>query len=435
MILKMLLKMRQNIWVIPSIYSVVSVILAFITIYIDSSVDVERNSLITKLLFTEIDLAQTILVSIAPSLLTMTTFTFSIIMVVLTTYSSQYSPRTLPTFMTDRITMRILVFFMGSFIYSVITLLFMKNSISEPYVVSATICIMLAIICLAFFAFFIHHVGTFIQVSKLVERLTSEGLEVLDELDEMESHKRMRIEDYTFAQSHCNGNTIITNKHGYLQLIDHEGLTECAEKNQLKIDILCQTGDFLTQDQPVMMVFSDKEVINDELKEYLLSYMTFGRERSVFQDIGFSTQKLVEIALRAISPGINDPNTANQCILNIGRVLAKAGEKKDGYMVFFDSENEPRLTVPKHAFKEVVYHTFYQIRHYGKEDISVILTIYDALTITARYALAENKKIVWDFEKYVEQGIQKEVLQQLDLEYIAKRKHELAKLTGNAHKK
>ncbi|WP_130292850.1 DUF2254 family protein [Fictibacillus sp. BK138] len=212
MILKLLLKIRHNIWIIPSIYSVISIILALIVIYIDSTIDVKRDSLIMNLLFTEVDLARTILVSIAPSLLTMTTFTFSIIMVVLTTYSSQYSPRTLPTFMTDRITMRILAFFMGSFIYSVITLLFMKRSISEPYVVSATICILLAIVCLAFFAFFIHHVGTFIQVSKLVERLTNEGLEVLDDLSKMEKQKRMRIEDLHFL-IHITMVSLLHQKH------------------------------------------------------------------------------------------------------------------------------------------------------------------------------------------------------------------------------
>jgi uncharacterized membrane protein len=431
MILKLLLKIRQNIWIIPSIYSVISIILALFVIYIDSTIDVKRESLLMNLLFTEVDLARTILVSIAPSLLTMTTFTFSIIMVVLTTYSSQYSPRTLPTFMTDRITMRILAFFMGSFIYSVITLLFMKKSISEPYVISATVCILLAIVCLAFFAFFIHHVGTFIQVSKLVERLTSEGLEVLDNLSKMEKQKRMRIEDFTFSNTHCEGVIIPSKTYGYLELIDHEGLMECAEEKQLKIDILCQTGDFLTHGQPVMMVFSDKREISDKLKDYLASYLIFGRERSILQDIGFSTQKLVEIALRAISPGINDPNTANQCILHIGRVLAKAGEKKDGYIVYFDSDNEPRLTVPKHTFKDVIYHTFYQIRHYGKEDISVILSIYQALLISARHASPENKKVIWDFEKYIDQGIHKEILQQLDLELLALKKQELAELTGN----
>ncbi|WP_278043748.1 DUF2254 family protein [Fictibacillus sp. BK138] len=209
-------------------------------------------------------------------------------------------------------------------------------------------------------------------------------------------------------------------------------MTECAKEKQLKIDILCQTGDFLTHDQPVMMVFSDKIAINDKLKDYLVSYLTFGRDRSVFQDIGFSTQKLVEIALRAISPGINDPNTANQCILNIGRVLAKAGEKKDGYIVFFDTENEPRVTVPKHTFKDVIYHTFYQIRHYGKEDISVNLSIYQALLIAVKHASPENHKVIWDFEKYIDQGIHKEVMQQLDLEQLALKKRELAELTGNA---
>src|SRR5574342_638842 len=145
---KIVLRIRESIWLLPGIYSIFAFLLALLVIYIDHNELAE--GIVPSFLMTSIDLAQTILGSISAALLTMTTITFSTIMVVLTTYSSQFSPRTLNNFVEDPVTMRVLGIFMGGFVYSTLSLLFMSESWYENNVISATVGVLLAFICLAF---------------------------------------------------------------------------------------------------------------------------------------------------------------------------------------------------------------------------------------------------------------------------------------------
>ncbi|MGA9227664.1 MAG: DUF2254 family protein, partial [Mesobacillus sp.] len=170
MVRKIVLRIRESIWLLPGIYSIFAFLLALLVIYIDHNELAE--GIVPSFLMTSIDLAQTILGSISAALLTMTTITFSTIMVVLTTYSSQFSPRTLNNFVEDPVTMRVLGIFMGGFVYSTLSLLFMSESWYKNDVISATVGVFLAFICLAFFAYFIHNVATSIQVSKLIREIT-----------------------------------------------------------------------------------------------------------------------------------------------------------------------------------------------------------------------------------------------------------------------
>lgn len=178
MLKRLLLKMRESIWFVPSVYSVMASILALVTVLMDTRFNKQVIDYITPYMRTSVDLAQTILGTISGALLTMTTITFSTIMVVLTMYSSQFSPRSLQNFLNAPATQRVLGIFMGGFVYSILSLLFMrKNSVSHE-VISASVSVILAVICLAFFAYFIHKVGRSVQVSRLIRDITEEVLKL-----------------------------------------------------------------------------------------------------------------------------------------------------------------------------------------------------------------------------------------------------------------
>ncbi|UII58338.1 DUF2254 domain-containing protein (plasmid) [Cytobacillus spongiae] len=409
---RFLMKMRKGIWVVPALYSMSSLILAIMTVSLDTYWIHKIEPFIPVMMLTSIDLAQTVLSAIASSLLTMTTFTFSTVMVVLTTYSSQFSPRTLQNFVKDKTTMRGLGIFLGGFIYSIISLLFMRQSLEEHLVSSAFVGVLYAIVCLAFFAYFIHHIATSIQISRLIERLEQEALKVIDYYSSLQQNQEVKA--FTMIPAHDgNGTNIPSHKSGFIQFIDLSGLVLFCSENDSVIEIQTKVGEFVKEGDILFTIYGN-EISEEEYR----SYIYIGRERMGEYDLAYSLQKIVEIALRAVSPGINDPNTARDSIKYLGLLLSETHDIKDGIVTLKDKDRYPRVSVTIFSFNHILYKTFYQLVHYGKEDISVILAIMDALIMVYREVDTDRKHIVYDFHKYVLHGMDKDQMQEWDLYYI-----------------
>ncbi|MGM0873337.1 MAG: DUF2254 family protein [Bacillota bacterium] len=199
---QLIIRVRTSFWYLPTVYGVIAFILAIFSMLLDRYLARQSfYSLIPEVFLSDIDLAQTILSSLSTSLLTMTTITFSSILVVLTTYLSQFSPRTLQNFITDHHTQRVLGIFIGGFIYTIILLLLVrKNDISTLFIVP-TFAIFISIICLGMFVFFIHHVTTWIKVSNLIFHITTKTISAIHNqfVDEKDFHVKPPWENWEFG--------------------------------------------------------------------------------------------------------------------------------------------------------------------------------------------------------------------------------------------
>lgn len=412
---RFLMKLRKGIWVVPAIYSAASLALAILTVSLDTYWIHKVEPFLPEMMLTSIDLAQTVLSAIASSLLTMTTFTFSTVMVVLTTYSSQFSPRTLQNFVKDKTTMRGLGIFLGGFIYSIISLLFMRQSLEEHLVSSAFVGVIYAIVCLAFFAYFIHHIATSIQISRLIERLEQEALKVIDYYCTIQEDQEVKPFK-TIPHHYEKVLDIPSPKSGFIQYIDFSELVKLASEKNTLIDFEKKVGEFVKKGDILYRIHGKVSNVED-----YHSYIYFGRERMGEYDLAYSLQKIVEIALRAISPGINDPNTARDSIKYLGLIISETQRVKDGIVTMYDENRHPRVLVTVFSFNHILYKTFYQLVHYGKEDISVILSIMDALIMVYREVSMDRKHIVYDFHKYVLHGMDMNQMQEWDLYYLTEK--------------
>lgn len=215
MIKRLVLKFRKSIWIYPAIISTLSFFAAIGMGFLDSGVFIKLYEFAPSILLTSVDLSKNILGVIAGSLITMTTFTFSTTMVVLTTYSSQFSPRTVENFLSDDKTMKALGVFMGGFVYSIMTLLFMRRSLGEQLVVSSSLAILYAIVCLIEFIRYIQHVGSYIQTTNLINRLYDEANKTIEDYKDLISQanivkdigwieKGLRIKYLSKKQAMCN---------------------------------------------------------------------------------------------------------------------------------------------------------------------------------------------------------------------------------------
>ncbi|MCA1053815.1 DUF2254 domain-containing protein [Rossellomorea aquimaris] len=417
---KLFMKIKKGLWLVPAAYSLASLGLAILTITLDTYWIHKIEPFLPQAMLTSIDLAQTVLSAIASSLLTMTTFTFSTIMVVLTTYSSQFSPRTLQNFVKDKTTLRGLGIFLGGFIYSIISLLFMRQTLEEHLVSSAFVGVLYAIVCLSFFAYFIHHIATSIQISRLVERLEEEALKVLKFYKKLqaehsvETYKEIPEEQYTTMYE------ARAPKSGFIQYVDFSDMIKAASEEQVLIDFRKEVGDFVKEGEVIFNIYGSKGIQTD-----FITYIFIGRERMGEYDLAYSLQKIVEIALRAISPGINDPNTARDAIKYIGVILSEMNELRDGVVRMKDEAGENRVFFHLFSFNKILYKTFYQLVHYGKGDISVILSIMDALIMIYNEVDTSRKHIIFDFHNYLVHGMNKEEMQEWDLYYLNKKIEQL----------
>lgn len=389
---------ENRMWVDLSKYILISILLAVGAILIDTKF-IPLLDYIPIFLLTSVDLAKLILSTLAGSLLTITTFTFSTIMVVLTMYSSNFSPRVASNFLTDKITIKVLGIFVGGFFYCILTLFFMRKVYSEYLVLSATIAVIYSALCIIYFVIFVYNVSSSIQASKLISRLYDESYEIIERiLKQRENYTSLDQYEIGVFRSKLE---IISVESGYLELIEFKEILRILKDIETKFILKIDIGNFVSKNQEIGTLYYNEDLKEEELVSKLLDKFAIEEKRIAYNDYRFSLQKLVDIALRAISPGINDPNTAIHCINILGVLLSKLSEIKGRYTIIKSETSKSQVIYEDFHFREDLYLTFYQIVHYGKEDISVIIAIFNALKTISRSTSNEKTSIIKEFADYI----------------------------------
>ncbi|MDO5718770.1 MAG: DUF2254 domain-containing protein [Tissierellia bacterium] len=400
MIQKLKLKYQKNkIWMYPLKYILVAFILLLITVAIDTRY-YKFHKYIPHIFLTSISLAQTILGALVGSLLSITTFTFSTTMVVLTMYSSDFSPRVVENFLNEKITLKVLGMFMGGFFYSVSSLLFMRKSLGSDQVVSASIGVFYAILCMIYFAIFVNKVSSSIQASNLITKLHEEADDSIKNAKKY--HEKSKaiysydVKDYKYEYP------ILSDSSGYLELVAYDAIFNDIKEGDYTLIIHPNNGDFVVRSETIATLYSKDEEIDENIIEKMNNHFTLQSTRDISYDYLFAIEKIVDVALRAISPGINDPNTARECINILGMLTSELSEINGNYSEKSDEESKSKLIYPSFNFDHDLFLTFYQIIIYGKEDLSVVLAVYKALENTMRNATFENRMHVKKFLEYLD---------------------------------
>lgn len=346
---------NNKMWFILSGYIFISLLLTTTVILVDNRI-FEIQKYIPTILFTTVELAKDILGMLAGALLTITTFTFSTILIVLTMYSSQFSPRVVENFLKNKITMKVLGIYVGGFFYCITTLLFMRNTSQDYLVISATVGVLFSILCILYFVIFVYTVSSSIQANKLIERLYDESnLAIENTLSFIEDKERVdqfAVDQYNFQEE------IFSKKNGYLNIIDYDSIMSLIRELDGKMFIDISIGDFLSEKQRIGILYYSKEDIEEEYIEELIKFFSLGDERYSFSDYKYSLQKIIEISLRAISPGINDPYTAIRCVIMLGVLLGKLAEIDDSYTVIKSEDSKATITYASLDFRKDLFSTF-----------------------------------------------------------------------------
>jgi uncharacterized membrane protein len=326
--------------------------------------------------------AQEILSVIATSIMTVVSIVFAILLMTLTLASTQFSPRILVSFVRDRGTQWTLGVFLGTFCYCMAALP-AARSLPSAFVpvVTVTGAILLALVAVGWLVFFIHHISQAISVNHIVDRIARETERVIDELM---PYPRSRLETANPPASLGAVETAILNlRSGYIRFIDTARLLELAKFWHIRIRVERSVGQFIPAGVPLLHV-SREDRVNPVRVAELLAAFDIGPTRTLQQDVEFGVIQIVDIALRAISPAVNDPSTAISCIDQLSRVLIRWLERSPPDQVLYDPPHVLRVVVPWIGIDSLFDTAFEQIRHYAASDLAVSLRLLRAMSDIGR---------------------------------------------------
>ncbi|MGM0366001.1 MAG: DUF2254 domain-containing protein [Actinomycetota bacterium] len=431
MFTRIILRFKESLWFIPALFILGAMILAFITTAIGSAFQQQLRSFLPSFAFTSVILGRTILTVIATSLLTMTTITFSTIMVVLSIYSSQFSPRTLQNFISDKLTQIVLGVFIAGFTYSIVSLLFMHEREPATLVFSAFFAIILSLVSIGYFIRFLQYIAKSIQVNNLIEDLSSEVLGTLRKkqrkIDKLKKNGKVLsgAKEGIINLHKIHSEELKSNKSGHVQYIDIEGLLNYAKDKDIIMETVVRLGDYVGKFSPVILVWNHNQ--DEEIKCNTAKYFTIGNYKDTAQDLDFGLQKLEEIALRAISPSINDPNTAMLSIRNMSIILFEICSYCTGKKYFYDQQQNLRLILDERTFEDILYSSFYKILNFSRNQISVFSTVIEAIAIIAEGKNRKARNTLIEFCRYAIGGFNLEMLQKKDRDFLNYRLQKIAK--------
>jgi uncharacterized membrane protein len=318
--------------------------------------------------------AQTILSVIATSIMTVVSIVFAILLMTLTLASMQFSPRILISFVRDRGTQWTLGIFLGTFCYCVAALP-AARSLPHPFSPVATVvgAMVLAIMCVGWLLFFIHHISQSISVNHIVDRIARETEQVIDELMPFDRGNYYRPPSPAFVSAKPEF-PILNEVSGYIRFIDTKRLVRLAQARRLHVRVTRPVGNFVPAGVPLLMV-SRRGAVDRDYAAELTGAFDIGPMRTLQQDVEFGVIQIVDIGLRAISPAVNDPSTAISCIDQLSRILIRWLRRFPPETQLFSPPHVLRAVVPWIDLEGLLNTAIEQIRAYATNDAAVSLRL------------------------------------------------------------
>lgn len=356
-------KLRSSYWFLPTVMSLLAVVLSFGCLALDERIRYKVLREQGWIYSGGPQGARSVLATIAGSIITVAGTTFSITIAVLSMASAQFGPRLLRNFMRDRANQTVLGAFVATFLYCLLVLRTVRGTDDDTYVphLSVTVGVFLAIISLSALIFFIHHISESIQVSNMIGAVGKELDEAVCRL--FPTTMGEAAEPIRLPQQEPQ--VIVATATGYVQSIDEDSLLTVATRLTAILRLLARPGDYLIQDAPLVHIWTPKKIDKADL-DSVRDSIALGLQRTPYQDAEFAFLQLVELAVRALSPGINDPFTAIMCIDRISAALCLLADRSLPSAHRLGEEGQVRVVAQPYRYEQLVRSAFSQILENGK---------------------------------------------------------------------
>jgi len=320
------------------------------------------------------DGAREVLGTVSSAMISVTGLVFSITIVVLQLASSQFTPRAVGGFLQNRVVQGTLGIFIATFVFALTVTRYVRGTNdSEQFVpqVSVTVAFGLVLGCMAFFLAFIHHITTTIQVSNVVSRIGTQTLQAARSLYPQHAAAVAPAFGPTWSPDPDTPHVgLPAPHHGVIRHVDHVALVRWATRHDVVVSVNRSVGEFLVEGQDLLGIWGVSALDASEARR-VHRFVGVGPQRQIGQDVAFGVRQLVDIADRALSPGVNDPTTAVQCVDELHRILRHLVQQASPSPYIADDQGRVRLVHHPQSIGELLRQAVAEPAHYGRQDVRV----------------------------------------------------------------
>ncbi len=385
-------RLRSTYWFVPALITLGSIALAAGLVALDTSYPGLASSL-GWIYSGGASGAQALLSAVAGSMVTVVSVTFSVTVVALTVSSQHFGPRLLNSFMRDAAAQLVLGTFIGTFAFCVVVLRTVHGggdgySIFVPHL-AVTTGVALTLVSVGMLIYYVHHVSASLQVSEIASGVGRDLERAIDRIypdpigEPGAPERAERVPD--------GAGRIAAPSSGYVQEIDAETLLEQARQHDVVVWVVARPGDFVAEGVPLAAVHPPA-ADRDALAEALQGAFLIGNDRTSRQDAGFAVQQLVEVALHALSPGINEPFTAITCIDRLSQGLARLLDRSLPSARRLDDDGRLRVIACPHSFADLLHEAFAPIRVYAGPNPAIGERMLAAMAMLALRARRDDDR-------------------------------------------
>ncbi len=348
------------------------------------------------LLVADKETAKSVLTTLVASLISLTVFSFSMVMVVLNTASANLSPRVLPGLVSKKAHQIVLGFYLGSIIFCLILIINVQKN-EETYrtpTLGVLLAMIFGIMCLALFVYFIESISRTIQTDNVLNQIYKQTL------GHLEKWKSKYQNDHTSLPNRDNWTYLYSNTNGYYKSMAENRLYKLLEEHELQLYVRITKGTFTVKGFPLLSVSRDISK-DEELIDEILSHFTFYVEEYTTDHYSYGFRQISQVAIKALSPGINDPGTAIRAIDMLSILFIEKTSIPDFGYHHHKEQIKPCLFYKEFSFEELIFEMLAPILAYGHSDALVMLNLVEACK-NMMYANKLNKKCDKVIAEFVE---------------------------------
>ncbi len=437
---KLLDSLHSSFWFIPSLMVILAIVFSFLTIHLDQTSKTDVIGQLGWAYSLGPSGSRAILSAIAGSMVSVATTAFSITIVALQLASSQFGPRLLRNFMQDTGNQIVLGTFISTFVYSLMVLRTINGVEENEFVphIAVTCGIGLAISSVGVLIYFIHHSATSIQVDHVISKVGCELDEMIDRLFPKQmgrgasKHRAEPLPSEIPANFDREASPIPANSSRYVQAINIDQLMQIATESNILLQLQRRPGDFVIKGSPLALIYP-AESGGKKLVKQINDAFVLGSQRTDQQDVEFSINQLVEIAARALSPGINDPFTAVRCIDQLSAALCHLAQKEIPSAYRYDDQDKLRVIAEPVTFVDVTDAAFNQIRQYGQTSVAVTMRLLEAIAVIVPFTHTKaDRAALLRHSNMIDRGSQEGITEELDRKDVKERYLAAVKAIGKA---
>lgn len=390
-------RVRDSLWFIPSVGVLSAMLLATLAVLVPTP---DTSNRFARLWFYTggADGARQMLSAIAASLITVTGTVFSVTIVALQLASSQFTPRVLGTFVADRVNQLVLGIFIGTFTYSLLVLRTIRSEADTrdalvPHV-AVTLALLLLLVSIGALIVFIDHAAQSIRASVVLQREADRGRARVAELFPERVGEPAGARPPSPPQIPAGEPAaIVADVAGYLQSVDASALWHVAGP-PLLMRMEVHVGAFVIPGKPLVSVWPAERARDPAVVSAVRTTFVIGPERTSEQDVEFGIIAIGDIAIRALSPSINDPTTAMHAIDRLTEILADFGTRRRPDRVRESPDGTVRLIALDTSFERAVGLAFDQIRHFGAANPTIGKRLLESLADLAHVVPEEDRAVI-----------------------------------------